>query len=117
MIIINPSYNCKYLSSLLYANTHVICQTLSSKYRHDKYVLLGMRLSQHLKTMTIKTIQIQFLTLFVSLYFYPTLTVSCSLTVLTWAIQMHICREMQVNERYVPTSLHSDNNDSSETYT
>lgn len=38
-----------------------ICQTLSSKYRHDKYVLLGINLSQHLKTMTIKTIQIQFL--------------------------------------------------------
>lgn len=115
MTTINPSYNFKYLPYstpilMLFAK-------LSSKYRHDKYVLLGMSLSQHLKTMTIKTIQIQFLTLFVSLYFHPTLTVSCSLTVLTWAIQMHICREMQVNDRYVPTSLHSDNNDSSETYT
>lgn len=71
MTIINPSYNFKYLPYSTPILT--LFPKLSSKYRHNKYVLLGMSLSQHLKTMTIKTIQIQFLTLFVSLYFHPTL--------------------------------------------
>lgn len=47
MTIINPSYNFKYLPYSTPILT--LFAKLSSKYRHNKYVLLGMSLSQHLK--------------------------------------------------------------------